>query len=1353
ALQLAVAADIDNTGGTIAASRLALNGRGLRNDSGVIDSDRAVVDVQSFENGSGDVLAHHLDIGAASLSNAGGRLRSSADMRLSVTGAFENRLGEMWAGGGLDLSAGSVANGGTIDADGDVRVSSAGAVRNRGTISSGGDVSLTAAEIDNRRGSVQAERTLDLRSAGLLDNGNGELLGIASLDLAAGQLDNTHGSLRSAGRVALRASETSEVVGSSGGLVVGNDHGSLIAGSLDLRLSRLSNVDGLISADHLSVEAGAIDNRAGLVQQTGTGVMTLVARDAFDNAAGRVIGNGDVQVVARGLSNRGGSITAASVSGSLMRSSLNVSTAAALDNALGTLAATGDVNLDAWALDNSQGRVTAGQAIVLRVDDAFVNVQGSVAASGSARIVAARIDNSRGTLAANDRVELLAGRIDNTGGTIASIRNSLTIASTGSDAIVDRGGRLQSALELKMTGAGLDNAGGTVSGGNVAIDTGMAALRNAAGVIVATGRLDVASGALDNDAGRLQAGAALTVDTHGAALANTRSGDKNGIVGLAAVTLRTGDLDNTAGFIGAKAGLSLEAAAVKNAQGGVVTGETSVALKATSIDNTGGMLDAAHTLLLEALGTIDNTRGSISGNDVVLRDSTRSGAGKRSAGDERAGPLGIAEADAPKLAGDEAQKTLVVANDRGSVTAKDSLVVDSARLVGTGVLSSQGSLAVSLQGDHVQTGVFEAGADASLSVTGKLTNQTVMRAGKTLTIDADSVDNTATGEMTGQTTVVHVARTLTNRGLIDGEDTRLTADAIDNLGTGRIYGDALSIQARALRNDVDDAASPVPASPVPGKSRPAGTIASRGRLDIGVQTLVNREGALLFSLRDMAIGGTLDGNRRVTGRAASIANASATIEALGALAVSADRIANTNEHFETAMRTVTSDHVDIEHALTSDGRHYAAADVRLVELLADGSGALIYRTHDAADIDWLGNRDRRQLLLPSSDYPFEKFAAYYASSDAIAPSGDYRAGECRDTCDQSLLPGRHYAASDPIWSTFGVDPATGDAALDTALFDFRSSLQRRAVEDWNYFKTTASETTPVTVRSAPGRIASGGDMTLLGVDITNDKSRIVAGGDLVLRGASVRNLGAVGTATVESTGVAVHTYKSGCGSCDEDDRVHVSAAYDVSTSHAVESSLGEVSTHASEPAGRTVAARNASGAPGDSAGPRAPAVGARAGDGGNADSNIAGDASGANSGGLGSPARVTAPARPVGSALGLAAADAARSSVFEIAATTIANAGLSSGAASARTDAAVIRTARPGFALPDSSLFTQNPASQSAYLVETDPRFANYRQWLGSDYLLGQLHVDAALSQKRLGDGFYEQQLLREQVAQLTGRR
>jgi len=73
--------------------------------------------------------------------------------------------------------------------------------------------------------------------------------------------------------------------------------------------------------------------------------------------------------------------------------------------------------------------------------------------------------------------------------------------------------------------------------------------------------------------------------------------------------------------------------------------------------------------------------------------------------------------------------------------------------------------------------------------------------------------------------------------------------------------------------------------------------------------------------------------------------------------------------------------------------------------------------------------------------------------------------------------------------------------------------------------------------------------------------------------------------------------------------------------------------------------------------------------------------------------------------------------------------------------------------LATNSLFQAAPDISADYLIETNPRFTNYRSWLSSDYMLQQLSFDPAITQKRLGDGFYEQRLVREQVAQLTGRR
>lgn len=82
-----------------------------------------------------------------------------------------------------------------------------------------------------------------------------------------------------------------------------------------------------------------------------------------------------------------------------------------------------------------------------------------------------------------------------------------------------------------------------------------------------------------------------------------------------------------------------------------------------------------------------------------------------------------------------------------------------------------------------------------------------------------------------------------------------------------------------------------------------------------------------------------------------------------------------------------------------------------------------------------------------------------------------------------------------------------------------------------------------------------------------------------------------------------------------------------------------------------------------------------------------------------------------------------------------------------------IKTHLPNISLPQASLYKINPAASGQFLVETDPRFTQKSKWLSSDYMFKQLRNDPQNLLKRLGDGFYEQRLVNEQVNKLTGRR
>ncbi|HIQ45323.1 MAG TPA: filamentous hemagglutinin N-terminal domain-containing protein [Pseudomonas oleovorans] len=86
---------------------------------------------------------------------------------------------------------------------------------------------------------------------------------------------------------------------------------------------------------------------------------------------------------------------------------------------------------------------------------------------------------------------------------------------------------------------------------------------------------------------------------------------------------------------------------------------------------------------------------------------------------------------------------------------------------------------------------------------------------------------------------------------------------------------------------------------------------------------------------------------------------------------------------------------------------------------------------------------------------------------------------------------------------------------------------------------------------------------------------------------------------------------------------------------------------------------------------------------------------------------------------------------------------------------AVDPIALPSFGLPQgqNGLFRTNTDPGHRYLIETNPAFADLKQFVSSDYMLGLLGFENDVAQKRLGDGLYEQRLLEQAIAARTGKR
>lgn len=71
----------------------------------------------------------------------------------------------------------------------------------------------------------------------------------------------------------------------------------------------------------------------------------------------------------------------------------------------------------------------------------------------------------------------------------------------------------------------------------------------------------------------------------------------------------------------------------------------------------------------------------------------------------------------------------------------------------------------------------------------------------------------------------------------------------------------------------------------------------------------------------------------------------------------------------------------------------------------------------------------------------------------------------------------------------------------------------------------------------------------------------------------------------------------------------------------------------------------------------------------------------------------------------------------------------------------------------NSKIFKLTQDAKAKYLIETNKKFADYHEFLSSDYLLERVKADPEKVGKRLGDGYFEQQFVLQQIGTLTGKK
>ena len=1075
----------------------------------------------------------------------------------------------------------------------------------------------------------------------------------------------------------------------------------------DIRLSSTGDVTiaqhgSVLAAGNAKLDAASL-RHAGAIAANGE--VALLTSNAVDiDLGGTVTSRTDVMGAAQTISNRG----MIAVVGAERPGNVTLTAASTLRNG-GTIDARKDVTLRATTADLSGGTMRAGNRAALTVAGDIGHAQATLDADAFDVKAGGTFDNRRGRLAGRLPSTLASGALNNNEGIVSS--QSTLMAESA--VVQNRDGRLIAEGDFDVRATSVENVRGV--------------LGSVAGVATVT-----VSGALDNRQG-------------------TVSSEKK-------VKVTAARLDNDGGRVTARANVDVESAGELTNRGGTLGANGDVKLKADAVANDEGLLHAGGTLEIESNRVTNlNTRAidkGIEGARVTIQSDTLNNVDGAIRSDVQA-ELNVGSLDNTRGTVESTGKARVraerdVTNSGGDFNGARGLDIDARSMSGDGTAQSAGDVDISLHTDFDHTGTTRAEGKLTFRTSGDLKNSGSMTAGKDAEVSARNIDNRASGVIVGESgTRVRAAERLTNDGLLNGGDTRIDAPHTHN--TGRIFGDAVGVNGDTLTNGMNEQGV-------------AGTLASRNDMDFGVDTLTNRDGGFIYAQRDLRLGRALDENGHATGEAELVTNDGGTIESGGNAQYRARRMDNLNSRFASTVKTTTE-------AMAK--RFYAR---RGSSELMPGESTWFYHVNNndlengAQNMRALIRRDYSWYLVgPSSTYPQARFGppfdfdgthggvrsggihlkgraatgmgmvagmvtaygsapvglAYVPSNSRTDPMGEV-----------ASLPERFgYSREDKIWSVFGIAPPqaplpeapvnrcvgpniacrTGfleqqrayDAkheayvapyrALNSAIRAFNRDFRSRLVQAFTAYEfTSATRTEDTVTASAPGRLIAGGALSTTGV-VNNDKSQIVAGGDYNGHGPQTINGAALGTRTTIGRGTATYTHK----------RRHRDWLTPRPVEHVLERETIQLPIMPSSPNAAAVAIRSV------------PA---------------ASDAAR----GAGAAVDVVRGAGPsiAGGELNLVDGDASLGHL-----------------PAARPGAQVIRTIPPPAMLPNNALYRSVADPGSRYLIETDPAYTQFNRWISSDTMLQAMSVEPEAVLKRIGDGFYEQQLVTQQVMTLTGQR
>uniref|UniRef100_UPI0028EAC04A two-partner secretion domain-containing protein n=1 Tax=Haemophilus parahaemolyticus TaxID=735 RepID=UPI0028EAC04A len=571
---------LSNQKGVITSrDNLHLTAGTVHNDNGMVDAKNLTATLTNLYQQNGTVQANQLlNLTASGEIISTNRSQVSGNhIAITSAGQLDNQQSEIIAKQHAVIHSGQLNNNDAalVAEQGNLEINTKqqSLTNQQGKFSAGANLTIQSGELDNQQGLIQSRQDILINThQGNLNNQqtklaeqNKGIISLGKLALTTQHLSNQQGYLLSQQEQTL----TSQSLQNDSGVLASLDSQAVTVNN------NIRNVAGRISGLSTAISAQAIDNQSGLLQ--GEKQLSVQLRGDLNNEKGQVKSKEALSLKANAVNNREGQVRAT-------EGTLSLSAVSTLDNTLGNITAKQQATIETNALNNQQGLVYNEQDLLrLNVKQTLDNSNGKVISKDALTITSASLTNQQGTLYAENRGNLsVNGLLDN-----------------------QRLGKIHGLGEMAIQANQVDNRGGEIR------------MKDALILNVST---TINNQKISETGSFIESGNVLNISTATLNNRDTKSATKHMAQGILATTLTLSAqvVDNRQGKIHSRQQSDLQIQDSLHNQQGEVTGNGDIAIKgnALHINNQQGRLQAATSLTIFANEV--TTNGHIEGSDIAI---------------------------------------------------------------------------------------------------------------------------------------------------------------------------------------------------------------------------------------------------------------------------------------------------------------------------------------------------------------------------------------------------------------------------------------------------------------------------------------------------------------------------------------------------------------------------------------------------------------------------------------------------------------------------------------------------------------------------------------------------------------